>query len=364
MVAYGSYDSIQCSESETMSLSAGHVESMLEAAVAEIEVPGLSLAVFDDGAVIQCATGRAQLDPERVVRPGDLFPIWSITKVMTATIVSILADRDLLDLRATIAAAMPGVRIAGDAADRITIRQLLSHTAGLPPMGPPPTGIADAGAGDDCRELLVNSLASSRLVAEPGEVWSYSNPGYVVLAYVIERVTKTTFEAALCELLLDPAGLEEVEVPYHRPLDAGRVALYRSDEAGQLVRVEEIFPAWRSGASCGLTVWSTARALVDLGRIFFNGVAPNGRRILSEGALAAMREPEREHGAGEFQGLGWEGLDTRGHRILGHGGGGHNELSVVPSRNLAVAVMTNGPGGDDLRGPLTRQLIDAALFPG
>ena len=352
-----------------MSLSAGQVELMLEAAVAEIEVPGLSLAVFDDGTMIECATGRAELDPERQVRPEDLFPIWSVTKIMTATMVLILADRDLLDLRGTIASAIPGVRIAGDAADRITIRQLLSHTSGVPPMGPPPTGIADTGRGDDCRELLVNSQASGRLIAEPGEVCSYSNSGYVVLAYVIERLTKTTWEAALCELLLDPAGIEEVEVPYHRPLDAAKVALYQRDEAGQLVRAEEIYPAWRSGAPCGLTVWGTARALVSLGRIFFNGVAPNGRRILSEAALAAMRKPEPSArstlaSGGSFQGLGWRGFDMRGHRVLEHDGGRHNTLSVVPSRNLAVTVMTNGPGGDGLHDELAGQLIDAALSPG
>ncbi len=352
-----------------MSLSAGQVESMVEKAVAEIEVPGLSLAVFDDGTTVECATGRAQLEPERHVRPEDLFPIWSITKIMTAALVLILADRDLLDLRATIASAIPGIRIAGDAEDRITIRQLLSHTAGLPPIGPSPTGIADTGPGDDCRELFVNSLASVGLSAQPGEVYSYSNPGYVVLAYLIERLTKTTWEAALCELLLDPAGLEEIEVPYHRPLDAARVTLYRGDEAGKLVSVEEIFPTWRSGAPCGTTVWGTARALVDLGRLFFDGVAPNGRRILSEAALAAMSEPEfpaRSAVASPrlFQGLGWRGFDRRGHRVLAHGGGDHNELSVVPSRNLAVAVMTNGPGGDQLRAPLTRQLIDAAVGSG
>ena len=84
-----------------MSLSADHVEFMLETAVAEIEVPGLSLAVFDEGTMIQCAIGRGQLDPERRVRPEDFFPIWSVTKIMTATMVLILADRDLLDLRAT-----------------------------------------------------------------------------------------------------------------------------------------------------------------------------------------------------------------------------------------------------------------------
>jgi CubicO group peptidase (beta-lactamase class C family) len=352
-----------------MSLSADHVEFMLETAVAEIEVPGLSLAVFDEGTMIQCATGRAQLDPERRVRPEDLFPIWSVTKIMTATMVLILADRDLLDLRATIASAIPDIRIAGDAGDRITLRQLLSHTAGMPPMTPPSSAIADKGAGDDCRELFVNNLASVRLIAQPGEVYSYSNSGYVVLGYLIERLTKTTWEAALCELLLDPAGIEEIDVPYHRPLDAARVALYQRDDAGQLVRVEEIFPTWRSCAPCFSTLWGTARALVDLGRIFFNGVAPNGRRILSEAALAEMREPESAArstlaSAGLFQGLGWRGFDRRGHRVLAHGGGDHNHLSVVPSRNLAVAVMTNGPGGDDLRAQLPRQLIDAAVFTG
>ncbi|HVM08841.1 MAG TPA: serine hydrolase domain-containing protein [Acidimicrobiales bacterium] len=355
--------------SEAMSLSADRVESMLETAVAGIEVPGLSLAVFDDGTMIECATGRAELDPERHVRPEDLFPVWSVTKVMTAALVLILADRGLLDLRATVASTIPGVRIAGDAADRITIRQLLSHTAGLPPMGPPPTGIADAGAGDDCRELLVESLASARLAAQPGEVYSYSNPGYVVLAYVTERLTRTTWEAALCELLLDPAGIEAIDVPYHRPVDADRVALFRRDEAGQLFRVEEIYPAWRSGAPCGLTLWGTARALVDLGRIFFDGVAPNGRRILSEAALAAVLEPgasasSEPASGGAFQGLGWRGFDSRGHRILEKDGGRHNTLSVVPSKRLAVAVMTNGPGGDGLHDELTGQLVDAALGSG
>jgi CubicO group peptidase (beta-lactamase class C family) len=352
-----------------MSLSADQVASMLEEAVAEVEVPGVSLAVFDDGTMIECATGRAQIDPDRQVRPADLFPIWSLTKVMTATMVVILADRGLLDLRGTIASAIPGVRIAGDAADRITIRQLLSHTAGMPPLGPPPTEIADTGAGDDCREVLVDSLASVGLVAQPGEVWSYSNSGYVVLAYVIERLTRTTWEAALCELLLDPAGIEEIDVPYHRPLDAAKVALYRDDDGGQLVSVEEIFPTWRSGAPCGTTVWGTARALVDLGRIFFNGVAPNGRRILTEAALAAMREPEPSARSalapwGRFQGLGWVGFDRRGHAVLAHGGGDHNTLSVVPSRNLAVALLTNGPGGEDVRDSLPRQLIDAAVAAG
>jgi CubicO group peptidase (beta-lactamase class C family) len=349
-----------------MSLSAGQVESVLEAAVAEVEVPGLSLAVFDDGTMIECATGRAQLDPERQVRPADLFPIWSITKIMTATMVSILADRDVLDLRGTIASAVPGVRIAGDGAERITIRHLLSHTAGIPPMGLSPTGIADTGPGDDCRELLVDRLASVRLIAQPGEVNAYSNLGYAVLAYLIERLTKTTWEAALCELLLDPAGIEEIDVPYHRPLDAAKVGLHQRDDGGQLVSVEELYPPWRSGAPCGLTIWATARALVDLGRIFFNGVAPNGRRILSEAGVAAMREPEASArwtpaSAGSFQGLGWRGFDSRGHRILEHGGGHHNTLSVVPSANLAVAVLTNGPGGDGVHEELAGQLIDAAL---
>jgi CubicO group peptidase (beta-lactamase class C family) len=123
------------------------------------------------------------------------------------------------------------------------------------------------------------------------------------------------------------------------------------------------------GRTVWLDAWGTARALVDLGRIFFDGVAPNGRRILSEAALAEMREPESAArstlaSAGLFQGLGWRGFDRRGHRVLAHGGGDHNHLSVVPSRNLAVAVMTNGPGGDDLRAQLPRQLIDAAVFTG
>jgi CubicO group peptidase (beta-lactamase class C family) len=183
---------------------------------------------------------------------------------------------------------------------------------------------------------------------------------------VIERLTKTTWEAALCELLLDPAGIEEIDVPYHRRLDAPKVALFQRDEAGHVGRVEEIYPTWRSGAPCGLTLWGTARALVDLGRIFFNGVAPNGRRILSEAALAEMREPEASArwapaSGGSFQGLGWRGFDSRGHRILEHDGGRHNTLSVVPSRNLAVAVMTNGPGGHGLHDELSGQLIDAAL---
>jgi CubicO group peptidase (beta-lactamase class C family) len=79
-----------------------------------------------------------------------------------------------------------------------------------------------------------------------------------------------------------------------------------------------------------------------------------------------MREPEPSArsalaSGGSFQGLGWRGFDSRGHRILEHDGGRHNTLSVVPSRNLAVAVMTNGPGGHGLHDELAGQLVDAAL---
>ena len=77
--------------------------------------------------MIQCATGRAELDPERHARPEDLFPIWSVTKIMTATMVLILADRDLLDLRATIASAIPGVPIAGDGGSDHDSSAVVSH---------------------------------------------------------------------------------------------------------------------------------------------------------------------------------------------------------------------------------------------
>lgn len=345
-----------------MALSAEWVESVVDEAAAQVEVPGISVAVFHDATMIQCRAGRAQIDPERLVRPDDFFPIWSITKILTATLVMILADRGLLDVGETIEAAVPGIRLAGGAAHRITVRQLLSHTSGLP------NAIADTGAGDDCREQFVRTLASVRLVAEPGETFFYSNPGYIVLGHLVEVLTGTTWEQALCELVLDPAGLKEIEVPYYRPLDVPRVALYQDDEDGALVRVKEIFPTWRTGAPSASTLWGTPRALVDLGQIFFSGTAPNGRRILSASALAAMREPvpPTRSGAapdGSRPALGWHTYDWRGNGVLVHGGGDHNVLSVVPSSDLAVAVMTNGPGGEELRNSLSRRLIEGATRP-
>jgi CubicO group peptidase (beta-lactamase class C family) len=146
-----------------------------------------------------------------------------------------------------------------------------------------------------------------------------------------------------------------------------RVAVGHEQLAGtdRLTPVESWVADGRGAGPCGGTLASTASDLLRLARLHLrNGETPDGNRVLSTATSHAMREPQVtmvDPAFGDAWGLGWEVPRVADPRVVGHGGntdGQQSQLLLVPERQLAVCVLTNGDGTGRLRAGLCDDVLE------
>jgi CubicO group peptidase (beta-lactamase class C family) len=343
----------------------------LPALIAEHDVPAAAVAVGLGGDVAEAAAGLLSRGTRVEATPDSVFQIGSITKVWTATLVMQLADEGKLDLEAPVRKYLPDLRLADeDAAAAITVRQLLSHTAGF-------EGdiFTDTGRGDDALEKYVAGLGDVQQLFPPGELFSYNNTGYCVLGRLVEVLREQPYDDCLEEYLFGPLGLSTASPsPYEAILHRVAVGHLQPDpDAGQVPA-----PVWamaRSNAPAGSMLAMSARDLLGFARMHLEGGrAPDGTQVLAGQSVTAMQQ--RQVGLpdlrimGDAWGLGWELYDGLGTAVVGHGGntiGQASFLYVVPERGVAVVLLTNGgnPYGlsDAVLGHVLRELAGVELHP-
>ncbi|MFF3671201.1 serine hydrolase domain-containing protein [Microtetraspora malaysiensis] len=269
--------------------------------------------------------------------PDSLFQIASLTKSWTATAAAWLADSGALDLDRPIADLLPGLPL-GD----LTPRQLLSHTSGLEG-----DVYFDTGPGDDCLARYAARLGEIPRLHRPGELWSYSNAGYVLAGRVIEAVTGLVWEEAMRELLFRPLGLTRTVVSAAEAV-LHRVAVgHRPGPDGLVAPVA----AWRPGRFCGPGggIACSVGDLLSFARLHLTGgLIGNGRRILGEASVEDMRTRRADLPGGRLNTAGWgTGLmvdEWEGHPVAGHNGeiAGQSALFwLCPEQGLAVALLCN-----------------------
>jgi CubicO group peptidase (beta-lactamase class C family) len=317
--------------------------TLLSSLAAEHDVPAAAVAVLHDERIHDVAAGVINRRTGVEATTDTLFQIGSISKVWTTTLLLGLADEQRVDLDAAVRAYVPELALADEAvAATLTVRQLLNHTSGLPGDFFP-----DTGRGDDCLAKYVAILADVELAHPPGAMFSYSNAAFILAGLVIERVTGTTWDAALRSRLIEPLDLTmTVTLPEE--------ALLHRTAVGHVGRGDNqtIAPQWVMPRNCGPAglIASRARDLIEFARLHLDhGRARNGTQILSEEAVRAMQQvtvsvPGASQGRFGF-GLGWGLGSWSGSPVLQHDGGTIGQaasLRVLPQERFAVAVLTNG----------------------
>jgi D-alanyl-D-alanine carboxypeptidase len=233
-------------------------------------------------AVIQRAGAAAQAcwTPESEQEPA--FLGYSITKTFTAALILKLCEEGQLQLDDLLVRWFP--RIAH--ADRISLRQLLNHTAGVPDYG----GLREYHAGVKSSpstpwsfQRFAMETFDKGLWFEPGHGWAYSNPGYMLLKRIAEEVTGTSYRALISERIARPLGLERTFVAESiddlASLAPGTSSALSLDGAPREVRAH-YHPGWVSHG----VVASTASELVCFLDGLFRG------ELLSRHSLAQMTE--------------------------------------------------------------------------
>ncbi|MGC4108206.1 MAG: serine hydrolase domain-containing protein [Thermomicrobiales bacterium] len=322
------------------------------ALVTHHDVPGATLALCSaDGVVTR---GIGWQDRERTSRldAAARFPIYSITKTMIATILLQLVDDGAFPLDTPLTAVIP------DGTDwldpRITLRQTLNHTAGLPDYGGQRTYHDSVRAHPETPWDDVAFLACACQLGmqySPGEGWAYSNIGYLLLRQAIEQTTGTSFAEAIATRIARPLGLHKTHVigclAAMRELTPGTSVALSADDVERNVALR-YHPGWVAHGLVASTAAETARFLY----VLLSG------SLVSPESLAAMLTPVRvpivkhplfrepSYGLGVM-------LDpaAEGGMLVGHGGGGPGYslgvLGLVQEGCVITAAgMANADRGD------------------
>jgi CubicO group peptidase (beta-lactamase class C family) len=328
--------------------------------LSETQVPGAAVAISSGDEVIDAAAGVLSKATGVEATPDSVFQVGSITKVWTATLVMQLVDEGKLDLDAPVRNYLPEFRIADEAAAAaITVRQLVSHQAGF-------EGdiFTDTGPGDDCVEKYVATLGDVPQLFAPGEMFSYNNAGFCVLGRLVEVLREKTFDECLRERLFTPLQLTHAATgPYDAILHRAAVGHLQPEPDDE----PQPAPMWalvRSNVPAGAMLAMRPRDLLAFARMHMNGGAGPDGPVLSAASVKAMQQRQVELPdlgvLGSAWGLGWEIFDFPGGAVIGHDGGTIGQaafLRIVPERDVAVTVLTNG--GNPF--PLYTEIVGRAL---
>ncbi|MCT7329369.1 exo-beta-N-acetylmuramidase NamZ domain-containing protein [Ralstonia mojiangensis] len=276
------------------------LEAVVGAQIADANVAGAVVAIGDaNGVRERIALGQRSVGLGAEPMTGDtIFDLASLTKaVATATAVLQLAERGRLELDAPASRYWPAFADGGKG--RITIRQLLTHTAGLPPGLTAPSELRG-------HATVLHAIAIMPPIAEPGHSVIYSDLNYVVLGEVIQRVSGVGLDAWCAQNIFRPLDMRDtVFRPSHKAIT--RIAPTIIRNARWLRgKVHDPTAAALGGVSGNAGLFSTADDLALFARMLLNGGRVGDRRILQPDSVALLLTPDNSAAVEAARTLGWE----------------------------------------------------------
>ena len=310
-------------------------------------VPGLALAVVHDMEVIYShGWGVTSVEDGRLpVTPRTLFRIGSITKSMTATAIMRLVEAGKLDLDRPVKDYVPWLAFSRPAAaGAITLRRLLSHSAGLPTDHVPFGRRGPEGLEAYVRE----DVPAYPFIAPPGQLYAYSNPGIRIAGYIAQVVAGQPYTELMQDLVFDPLQMDRTTFD---PTVAMTYPLAQSHDlaADGTLGVQHRY-ADDSGSYPSGSVISTALDLTHFAIMQMDGGRFHGRQVLAAGSVAEMQRPQVDKYALGNAAYGF-GLDLDTYKGLGrvsHNGAIStfgSRLVMLPRAGAAAVLLFNRAPG-------------------
>jgi CubicO group peptidase (beta-lactamase class C family) len=304
------------------------MEQVVQSYVKDKQFMGAVLVARGNDVLLDKGYGFANLEWNIPDSPRTKFRLGSITKQFTAASILLLEERGKLNVEDPVKKYMPDAPAAWD---KITIFNLLTHTSGIPNF----TGFPDY------RKLEPFSATAEELVArfrdkpldfQPGEQWSYSNSGYVVLGYLIEKLSGDSYAHFLEDNIFKPLGMVDSGYDSNSTVIPNRASGYAPNKDGLVNAgyIDMTIPLSAGG------LYSTTEDLLRWEQGLFGG------KLLSPDSLKKMTTPFKND-----YGLGLGIRSVNGHEEIAHGGGieGFNTmLAYYPDDKLTVVVLANVNG--------------------
>lgn len=346
------------------------LEAIVRDFAGQHRLPGIAAGVWKRGAVIlRVGIGHQGGPQSPPVDGGTVFHLASVTKPFVATAVMQLVAEGKMCLDCPLRRYLPYFSMRGAGADRITILQILTHTAGTGDTSD--FGWTHPEYDEGAAERYVRSLASVELDFAPGSTWRYSNRGFDVLADAVAKADGLPFETVIQRRILTPLGMRRSTLLIS-DIDSVRMARgHRRD--GTAVGY---YPYNRRHAGSS-TLHSTLDDMLRWAAANLGRGTLDQRRIVADSAYDKLWHPYRDiratvaeqtRRAGyEFPydsmaiGLSWFLPVQGGRDLVYHSGsdpGFARNVLLSPSEGIGVVVLINATGADPRA--LSRSLLDAA----
>jgi CubicO group peptidase (beta-lactamase class C family)/D-alanyl-D-alanine dipeptidase len=316
---------------------ASKLQEFIRREMVDNDLPALSIVLVDNQRTVW-AQGFGSADSEKNIpaTAQTIYRVGSVSKLFTDIAIMHLVERGELDLDAPVTNYLPDFRPDNLFEKPITLRQLMSHRAGLlrePPIGsyfdPTEPSLAET----------VKSIANTQVLYSPEAHMKYSNAGIAVAGYLLAQQSGRSFAAYMKQSVLLPLQMNDsafsLEPAFTDRLAKGHMWTYdgRTFDA----------PTFQLGMTPAGSLYST---VLDLGHFLsalFAGGQWAGNRIVEAATLREMWKPQfPQPGDKEGVGIGFRLSQLNGHQLIGHGGaiyGFATELEGLPDDKLGVVTV-------------------------
>ncbi|MBL8266070.1 serine hydrolase domain-containing protein, partial [Steroidobacter sp.] len=300
--------------------------------------------------VFEAGFGWADKERRVAATPHTMYSLASLTKPITVTGLMTLIEAgkvQSLDQPANDLLGNAKLKVWVGDERQVTVRSLVNHTSGVP-------GGGQFFYGDDIRLRPAMDEAVLRyggVMFAPGERYDYSNLGYGVLGYIVERASGRSYEQYLKQSIFVPLGMTRSSIDVGPGLEEYQAIRY--DGGGQPL------PPYVATEAGSMAAYSSAHDLARLGMFFLKDRLPDQQRILSDASIDQMLHDPGPAFRNGSRSVGWRARQQGNEIVFGHDGsmaGANADLSMSPSRDICVVVLANGAMG------FGRRKISDALF--
>ncbi len=314
------------------------------------KIPGVALAVIKDGKpLIVKGYGFANLEHQVPVKPDTFFQSASVGKQFTAMAVMLLVEDGKIELDQKVSKYLDVPETWKD----ITVRHLLTHTSGLPRS----VGFDERRDYTDTETWALIKQGSP--TNPPGEIWRYSNLGYLTLGFLVTKVSGKPYYSFMQERVFKPLGMTTARTISEEDIVPNRAAGYRLVN-GEVKNQEWVSPSMNSGPDGSF--YFTIRDMVKWDDALTKG------KLLSKSSYEQMWTPVRlANGKEQVYGFGWVLNRLNGKRVIAHNGSWQGFKLIIaryPDNGLSVIVLANSADANpDSIASRIAALMDPSLKP-
>lgn len=331
------------------------VDSIVIGKMNQYNIPGLSIGIVKNDSIIYTkGYGVKNINYKTVVSENSIFHTASISKLFTALAIVQLEKEQRLNINDRLVKIIPELNYRDDRVEKITIKSLLNHTSGIPDIRN--YHWENNNQSDNSLKEYILGL-NLKLESEPSSEYHYSNLGYDILGYVIEKVSGTTFDDYLKDNILNPNGIYNSDFRYFKIQDSLKTFPHSKKWISKKIYVRKTYPYTREHAPSS-TLNSSANELSKWMISFLKTVDSTG----SENYYNKMIKPT--FSSYPYIGLGFQISAINSKTTVGHYGGDkgfRSYLLMIPEEKIGLVLLANCDYEEDFRQEIIHPIVKLML---